>query len=194
MSRSASPARLVLVSVGVLGACLLLVGCKSRDQDRQRRFDWVMQQTISNNLHVRQFLSRQGDYEYADGWFPVETDPKNGNAWRWMERRGIIRLRTTVGDAPARDMNLRLFGAVPWELIGDRFIEMEFAVNGHVLGRFDPPKGNFEHDIFVPRWLLEQSEMVDFVIAVTHTGRAPGDWRDVGFVTTGFHWTPVGKN
>lgn len=193
MSRSSSPSRLTLV---VLAACaLLLGGCKNRDQDRQRRFDWIHEQTGANKMYVREFLSRSGDYEFADGWYPVEADVKTGGSWRWMERRGIIRLRTTIGDAKTpSDMEMKLFGWVPWEHVGLRYIQMEFAVNGHVLGRYDPPKGSFEHTLFVPRWLLENDDWVDFVITVTHTARPNGDWRDLGFGTSGFHWTPVGRN
>lgn len=174
----------------------LVSGCKNRDQDRQRRFDWIHQQSAANKMYVREFLSHSGDYEFGDGWYPVEADPKNGNSWRWMERRGIIKLRTTIGEAktPPSDMEMKLFGWVPWEHVGLRYIQMEFAVNGHVLGRYDPPKGSFEHVVFVPKWLLENSDEVDFVITVTHTARPPGDWRDLGFGTSGFHWTPVVRN
>lgn len=196
MSRSSSPSRLTHVAITVLGACaLLLVGCKNRDQDRQRRFDWVQEQTNANNLHVRHFLSRTGDSEFADGWYPAEHDQKSGGAWRYMDRRGIIRLRTVPGNAKtASDMEFKLAGWVHWEHVGERYIQLEFAVNGHVLGRFDPPKKSFEHTIFVPRFLLEQSEYVDFVITATNTTRAPGDARDLGMGTSGFHWTPVGQN
>lgn len=200
MSRSSSPTRLTLLppiawvrTVALAALGLVGLGCGNRDQDRQRRFDWVHEQTATNKLYVREFLSRSGDLEFYDGWYPVESDPKTGGAWRWMERRSITRLHTTVGGATTpRDMELKVFGWVLHEDVGFRKIVMDFSVNGHVLDRFDPPTGSFEHAIVVPKWLLEQSDWVDFVITVSNTARPKGDWRDLGFATSGFHWTPVG--
>jgi hypothetical protein len=174
---------------------LASAGCKgARDEDWERRPAWVASQTASNKLYQRDFLTRGGDwYDFYDGWYPPENDPKAASAWRWMERRGIIRLQTKTGGATvARDMNLELFGWVPHEHVGFRSNQLEFSVNGHVLGRFDPPKAAFNYTIVVPRSLLEQSDWVDFVITATNTARPNGDWRDLGFATTGFHWTPVG--
>lgn len=172
---------------------LACFGCGARDQDRQRRFDWMQKQTGEHNLHVRHFLSRPGEHEFGDGWYPVEADIKTGNAWRWMDRRAIIALRTKPGGArEARDMEMKLFGWVPHEHVGLRRLVMEFAINGHVLDRFEPPKTSFERSIVVPRSLLEQSEWVDFVITVANTARPTGDWRELGFATSGFHWAPVG--
>jgi hypothetical protein len=178
----------------VLAACALgAVSCKHRDQDSKRRFEWIREQTAANKLYVRDVLTRTGYYEFYDGWYPPENDPKSNNAWRWMDKRGIVRMRTTIGeDKTPRDMELKIFGWVPQEHVGFRKIILEFSVNGHVLGRFDPPKGSFEHTIFVPRWLLEHGDWVDFVITASNTARPNGDWRDLGFATTGFHWTPVG--
>lgn len=186
-------------SYALVGAVLLLAlattGCGGdRDQDRQRRFPWIQEQTKAHKLFGREFLSYASTYEFYDGWYPVEADAKTGFAWRWMEKRGIIRLRT-VPSADARsaqDMVMKLVGWVPQEHVGLRKIILEFAVNGHVLGRFDPPQGTFEHPVFVPRWLLEHSDWVDFTITVSNTARPNGDWRDLGFATTGFQWTPVG--
>jgi hypothetical protein len=180
---------------GVVAAVfgVLAVGCaKPHDQDIDRRPVWVHEQTVANNLWVREILTRPDKNEFYDGWYPVEFDPKTGGAWRWMEKRGIIRLRTRIDGAPAIDMQMKLFGWVPHEHVGLRVIQMELMANGHVLERFDPPKGTFEHSVIVPKWLLSQSEYIDFTITVTNTGRPGGDWRDLGFATTGFHWTPAG--
>lgn len=174
----------------------LLCGCgrgRGRgDQDAERRPQWIHEQTAANNRYVLDFLNRPGDIEFYDGWYAVEHDKNTGGAWRWMDRRGIVRLATKVhGLAQARDMELKVFGWVLHEDAGYRKLQMEFAINGHVLERFDPPRGSFEHVIFVPRWLLEHSAKVDFVITVTHALHPRGDWRELGFATTGFHWTPV---
>jgi hypothetical protein len=193
MTRSSSVALAVALALALSITMGGTLGCGNRDQDRQRRFDWMQKQTADNKLYVRHFLSRPGEYEFGDGWYPVEADTKTGGSWRWMEKRAIIQLRTKPGGATeARDMELKLFGWVPYEHVGFRQLMMEFAVNGHVLDRFDPPKTSFEHSIIVPRALLEHGDWVDFVITVANTARPTGDWRDLGFGTSGFHWTPVG--
>ena len=182
---------LALAALAALGA--LSSGCANRDPDRQRRFDWVQKQTNDNKLWVRHFLSRPGEYEFGDGWHWPEADPKAGSAWRWMDKRGIIQLRTKPGGlTEARDMELKFFGWVPYEHVGFRRLMLEFAVNGHVLDRYDPPKGSFEHSIIVPKSLLEHSDWVDFVITVANVARPPNDWRELGVGTSGFHWKPVG--
>jgi len=187
-------ARCIPTAISVALLASALCGC-SRDQDEKRRAAWIHEQTAANNLYLLDFLNRPGEVEFYDGWYNVEHDPKTGGAWRWMERRGIVRLVTKPqGLKQAQDMELKIFGWVPHEHVGFRTLGMEFSVNGHVLGRFDPPKGPFEHTIFVPRWLLEHSARVDFVITVANTARPNGDWRDLGFASTGFHWKPVQAN
>lgn len=170
-----------------------LTGCQSRgDADVQRRHQWVQQQTQATNRNLLEYLNRAGDIEFVDGWYPVESDPKTGGAWRWMSGRGITRLASRPGGrADVTDMELKIFGWGPHEHLGVLPFEMEFSVNGHVLGRFVPPKGSFEHVIVVPRYLLERSSHVDFVITVTNAAHPNGDARELGFATTGFHWTPA---
>jgi hypothetical protein len=190
MTRSALPCAVALASLA-----LASTGCGNVDQDKPRRVAWIHAQTAKDKLYVREFLNSAAfdDYEFYDGWYPAENDPQTGNAWRWMQRRGIVRVRTTTGGAASPvDMDMRVFGWVPQEHVGYRKIVMEFSANGHVLDRFDPPKGSFEHSIIVPKSLLENSDWVDFTITVSNTARPAGDWRDLGFGTTGFHWTPVG--
>ena len=189
-----------VVRLGTVLLALGLFGCdKAVDVDVLRRPAWVGQLTASKNAHLRQFLLGATLYEggpqvqFYDGWYDVEDDPETGSAWRWMGQHGIIRLRTKpAGAAEVHDMELRLFGWVSYEHVGMLTQRMQFAVNGHILGYLDPPKASFEHVLFVPRFLLERSEWVDFSITVANTARAKGDWRDLGFATTGFHWTPVG--
>jgi hypothetical protein len=190
MSRSSFPTRLTMLALGVVAA--LLGACKRNDPDWDRRSAWIQRQTAENNLFVRDVLTRDGfDYQFHDGWYPAENDRKAGGAWRWMDKRGVVRLRTGLPNQSPRDMQLTIFGWVPHEHVGFRSLQMEFAVNGHVLGRFDPPPRSFEHVLRVPRALLQGDDYVDLVISVTNTAKPSGDWRDLGFATTGFHWKPV---
>jgi hypothetical protein len=177
----------------VLGAASVFAsGCRSSsDPDAEARAKWIATQASSRNWHLRAFLNGTPDMQFYDGWYNIETDPSTGGAWRWMDKKGIVRLRTRLGSSRAQDMELSLYGWVPHEHVGLRTNHMEFAINGHVIGRFEPPRRSFEHKLFVPRWLLEQSDWVDFTITVANTARPPRDWRDLGFATTGFVWKPV---
>ena len=89
-------------------------------------------------------------------------------------------------------MKLTVFGWVPFDDVGFRTIHLEFAVNGHVLDRFEPMSAApFEHAFVVPQWLLAASSWVDVSITVSNTAKPRGDWRDLGFATTGFLWKPT---
>jgi hypothetical protein len=174
--------------------CAAGTGCKAPvDADAKERPAWVHDQAAKNHCFLREFLNGNGDMQFYDGWYPLENDPKTGGAWRWMDRRGIVRLRTTTNQAPeATDMKVTVFGWVPFDDVGFRTVYMEFAVNGHVLDRFEPvSSAPFEHAFVVPRWLLQASDWVDLSITVTNTAKPRGDWRDLGFATTGIVWKPT---
>lgn len=172
-------------------AALLLAACHPPTEEREARQRWVHEQAGAHDWYVREALNGTGDIDYYDGWFPPESDPKTGGGWRWMDRRSITRLRTRVREGGVSDMTVTVYGWVPWQDIGLRTNTLEFAVNGHVLETFDPPHESFVHTIFVPRFLLEKSDWVDFVITAANTARPRGDWRDLGFCTTGFIWKPA---
>lgn len=181
-------------SLGLL-SCLVLIGCGGggkTDPDVQRREEWLRARTELNKDYLRASLNGTDDIQFYDGWFNVERDPSTAGAWRWGERRAVVRLRTKPGGATrAQDMELRVFGWVAHDHAALRLLRVEFAVNGHVLGRFDPPAKAFEHVLFVPRALLERGDWVDFTITVANATRTKGDWRDLGFATTGFLWKPA---
>jgi hypothetical protein len=171
--------------------CTAGTGCKGAgDADARERPAWVHDQTVKNHCYLREFLNGTGDMQFYDGWYAIENDPKTGGAWRWMDRRGIVRMRTPGRDA--KDMKLTVFGWVPFDDVGFRAIHMEFAINGHVLDRFEPVSAApFEHTFVVPQWLITASDWVDLSITVSNTAKPRGDWRDLGFATTGIVWKPA---
>lgn len=173
-----------------------LSGCdggQTDDSDLRRR--WVHEQAVNYGMPLREALNGSAEIRYYDGWYNLEHDPKTGGAWRWMDKRGTIRLRTKpFGLHEATDMELHVYGWVPHEDVAFRACHLEFSINGHVLSHFEPPPRSFEHTIIVPRWLLANSDWVDFVITAANTARPRGDWRDLGFATTGFIWKPVGSS
>jgi hypothetical protein len=175
---------------------LLMAACQPRGDSRgdqhEARMKWVHAQAAEHDWYVRDVLNGSGDIDFYDGWYPPENDPKTGGGWRWMDKRGITELRTHVApNNTVADMTLTIYGWVPWQDVGLRTNTLELAVNGHVLETFDPPHESFVHTVFVPRSLLEKSDWVDFVITAANTARPRGDWRDLGFCTTGFVWKPA---
>ena len=190
-----SSARLAaaLLALAAVLAMLGVTGCREREPtaDDIARDGWVTAETAKHEVYLRRFLHGTSDIEFFDGWHVVEHDPKTGSAWRWMDRRSITRLRTKPGWARTpTDMIITVYGWVAWEHVGARTLHMEFAVNGHVLDRFEPPKKLFDHSFAVPRWLLENSDWVDLAITVANTARPVGE-RDISFATTGILWKPA---
>lgn len=176
-------------------AVVAFVGCAERpDVDRDARPAWRRKQATDHKMLLRDVLNGTPDVDFYDGWYAIENDPNTGGAWRWMGKRGVVRFRTHPGADEAVDVELQIHGWAPVEHVGFRTCHMEFAVNGHVLDRFEPPKGTFVRTIFVPRFLLASSEWVDLAISVANTARPTGEWRDLGFATTGFIWRPLGKS
>ncbi|MDB4938033.1 MAG: hypothetical protein JWP87_5005 [Labilithrix sp.] len=167
-----------------------------RDQDAQldedRRNEWLRAETDAKKLYVQAVLNGTTDIQYYDGWWNLERDPRTGGAWRWMEKRGVLRLRTKPGGATeTHDMEMHVFGWVPYEHLAERQYGIDFIVNGHIVEHFTPPATAFEHVVVVPRSLLGGGDWIDFTIAVTSVARVAGDGRDLGFATTGFQWKPV---
>src|SRR5512140_438950 len=155
---------LTLVLAGVVAAS---AGCsESVDVDKTSRPAWTRQKAIEHHMVLRDILNGTPDIVYYDGWYGLENDPRTGGAWRWMGRRSIVRLRTRPFDQPLQDMELQIHGWVPWEHVGFRTCHMEFAVNGHVLARLEPPQHSFVQTLIVPKWLLANSEWVDLAMTV----------------------------
>jgi len=178
-------------SVLAIAAAASFAACRSAPDDAAARAAWVHARVGERHWYVREALNGTSDVRYYDGWYAPESDPSTGGGWRWMSKRGIVRLRARAGTAEAHDMTITVYGWVPWKDVGLRTTTLEFAVNGHVLETFDPPHETFAHTIFVPRFLLEHGDWVDFTITAANTARPRGDWRDLGFCTTGFTWKPA---
>src|SRR5690349_11877536 len=66
------------------------------DEDRPARAQWIADQTKAHSWWVRSFLNGTRDMQFYDGFYPIEFDPTTGGAWRWMDKKGIVRLRTSI--------------------------------------------------------------------------------------------------
>jgi hypothetical protein len=198
------PSAFFVIVISLLGAASS--GCETSRRDPRAKYvsaedtpagqirrAWVHDETASRNWYLRDFLNGIRDIEFFDGWYDPEFDQARSAAWRWMERRGIIRLRTRIdGQADFQDMALTVHGWLPSRArLGPRGRGMEFAVNGRVLAYYAAPEGAFEYTLRVPKELLTESEFVDFAITVANAAPpSGGDWRDLGFCTTGVVWKP----
>lgn len=181
------------VATCVLGASFLGACSTERvDADRESRATWLAAIGADAGVGLRQFLNGNENVRYYRGFYPMDWD-KSG-AWRWMGRKGIIQLRTNPDHYPkVIDMQIEIFGWVPFDDSLIKKYHFEYSVNGHVLDEYDPDSAKlFSRKIFVPKELLEHSEWVDFVVNVSETYRPAGDTRDIGFATTGVFWTPAG--
>src|SRR5262245_15892115 len=98
-----------------LFAALTVVGCEpTTDSDVEARNAFIDTQTSARKLWLRRFLNGTEDMVFYDGWYDAEIDPATGGAWRWMDRRGIVKMRTTKGtDREGSDMVLTVHGWVP---------------------------------------------------------------------------------
>jgi hypothetical protein len=122
--------------------------------------------------------------EFGAGFHPPERDPE-GRTWRWMGRRGEIRLPN--GQLPRR---LRISGWVPVALmkapptvritIGDRLLET-FAVADGELRR--------EYRVSAP--LSESGGWSRLVIETDTAVRVAGDPRDLGVAIERADWGPA---
>jgi hypothetical protein len=173
-----------------------MLGCEPVDPDRVARAEWIRAVGDDAGVGLRAVLNGTGAVQYHSGFYPLEYDPESHGAWRWMSRRGIIRLKTHKSrrQPHATDMDLEVFGWVPMEPKELRTFHLEFSLNGHVLGRYEPESSKlFSQKFSIPKDLIDNAEWVDLVITVANTVRPANDWRDLGFATTGVIWQPVGQ-
>lgn len=177
------------------GALLLLLAvapaCKRPDPDEANRRVWLEDLTKSRQVVLRQVLNGNGGTWFYDGWFPIESDPKTGGAWRWQEKKSTTRFRTST-IPPGDPVRLSVFGWTDYSHLDVRTSHLDFFANGVRVDRFDTPATSFEHVVTIPRRLIGNDEWFDFSIVAANTAKPAGEWRDLGFATTGFIWRPEG--
>lgn len=172
----------------------LVAGCGERvDPEATARETWLRAMSEDAGAGLRSVLNGNENVRFYSGWYTLEADSKSGNAWRWTGRKGILQLRTKPDHYPrAIDMQVEIFGWVPFDDSGLKTFHMEFSVNGHILDRYEPESSKlFSRKVFVPHQLLDHADWVDFVVNVSSTVQPVGDWRHLGFATTGLFWTPA---
>lgn len=185
-TRAALSTRLALM-VPLFVVAAVATACKQGDPDEPARTRWLDERTASRKVFLRRVLKGTPDIRYSDGWYPLESDPTTGSAWRWQEKKSRTRFR--VSSIPPGDpVRLSVFGWTDFAHLDVRSSHLDFYVNGVRIDRFDPPPASFEHVLLIPRRLIGGGEWVDLDILAANTARPSGEWRDLGFATTGFLW------
>lgn len=159
------------------------------EHDDHVKRQWLNARSAEEHRELVVHLNGDRSRRFDDGWYTTEHERDGGGAWRWMGHHAIVRMQVPAKPA---DMKLSLYGWVPYGDMQDaRTLQMQIAVEGHVLDTFFPPRGNFKREVLVPRAVLGEGGLVDVGLTVSNTVRPPGDWRDLGFATTGIFLAPA---
>jgi hypothetical protein len=122
-----------------------------------------------------------GRLGFGKGFYPLEVGQK-GDTWRWMGPSGEVRLR----NAHART-TLSIVGRVPLEFT-KQAPTIRISVNGHLLAAFVQAEREFSWRHTVAAEWLGPAPSVPLLIEADRTGRAPGDYRDLGVCVQDLIW------
>jgi hypothetical protein len=117
---------------------------------------------------------------YGAGFSPPEVG--EGRTWRWMGRRGEVRLGN---DGSAR--RLRIAGWIPTELMTES-PTIRISMGGRMIGNFVESKRDFEWIYVVAPDVLGTAPSVTLAIETSRTVQAPGDPRDLGISIVRVDW------
>lgn len=176
----------VIPSALVLLALLALPACKREpDPEAEVRARFVARQALAADAGAVWRLTSSEEIFFDDGWWPMETLPKDsihGEAWRWMGRESLIRLRTH-----ATPMKLTITGWVPFDLLGSVPL-LTLRWKGKRIEAFLAPAGHFTKEVTVTEAMQAGSTYADFTIETTTTGHGPDDARELGFAAAEVRW------
>ncbi len=170
-------------------ASLLVSACKQRpNPEASVRDEFVRRLAYAEDAGPAYRLTSTGDVFFDDGWYPMETLPKegvHGEAWRWMGRTSIVRVKTQN-----RAMRVRIAGWVPYHLVGTA-PAMTLRWNGKRLDSFLAPSGRFTREIEISPAMQAGADYGDFMVETSSTGSERGDRRELGFALADFSWEPM---
>jgi hypothetical protein len=168
---------------------LALTGCR-RDPDPEVavRASFVARQAVAGDAGAAWHLTSSEEIFFDNGWFPMETlqkDGVHGEAWRWMGRESLVRLRNH-----AVPMRLVLTGLVPLDLLGAPPL-LTFRWNGKRVEAFLAPAGHFTKTMTITPAMQTGSTLSDFTIESTSAGRERDGLRDLGYALADIRWEPI---
>lgn len=167
----------------------LATGCK-RDPDSEAavRASFVLEQSLAADAGRAWRLTTNDEVFFDDGWNPMETTPGDGvhgEAWRWMGRTALLRLRTH-----AQPMKLEITGRVPLHLLGSVPM-MTLRWRGNRVDSFLAPAGTFTRAVIVTEVMQAGSTFADFSVETSSWGSERDDPRELGFALEGVRWEAV---
>jgi len=183
--RRKSGALAVLTLTGALGA----VSCKgSPDPEASIRAAWVEKQAFAGDAGAVWRLTSNERIFFDDGWSPMETAPQGnvrGEAWRWMGRSSLLRLRTAT--VP---MTITITGWVPAHLLLAPPL-LTFRFNGSRLEAMLAPNERFTRSFVISAERQRGSSFGDFAIETSTVGIPPNDGRELGYALADVRWEPA---
>ena len=184
MSRSRYAARsggtaLLVAALAAIAACT-----RAADPEASVRTSFVIKQAAAGDAGAVLRLTSSDEMLFDDGWYPVETgkDGVHGDAWRWMGRLSLMRLRTH-----SVPMKLELTGYVPMHLLGSPPL-LTLRWRGKRVETFLAPFGTFSKTVAISETMQAGSTFADFSIETSSVGREGADPRELGFALTEARW------
>jgi hypothetical protein len=156
-----------LMLAGAVG--LMTVSCaRSEDEDLKPPPDFVpppVRPLQSNPVGA-------GRLGFGEGFYPAEFG--EGTTWRWMGRRGELRLRNN-----GEPRKLQIAGWLPLEYMKGP-PKIRLTLDSKVVADFVGSEHDFVWEYTLRPELLGSSSTVLLAIETSKTVNAPGDTRDLG--------------
>jgi hypothetical protein len=132
-------------------------------------------------LPLRRNPAGPGRLGFGDGFFSLEVGG-NGGTWRWMGRRGEVRLLNRQ-----KRCRLRITGWIPQEFMRTP-PTIQLSIGNRDLARFSQKERSIDWNYTIePEWLGSEPSVL-LLIETSATVRAPGDTRDLGVSVERLLW------
>jgi hypothetical protein len=167
-------------------AALTLQACQREpDPEAAARASFVAQQAFAADAGAAWRLTSNDESFFDEGWYPMEVTRKDGvrgEAWRWMPKSALLRLR-----AHSTPMKLKFTGRVPIPLLGSP-PTLTLRWNGNRVDWFIAPWGDFSREVLITEAMQRGLVFGDFTIETSATGYEPGEPRELGVMISDLRW------
>jgi hypothetical protein len=165
---------------------IALTACKREpDPEPAVRATFVAQQALAADAGAAWRMTSSDEVFFDEGWYPMEVTPRegvHGEAWRWMPKSGLLRLRTHP-----TPMKLKFTGRAPVALLGAP-PALTLRWNGNRVDWFLAPWGEFTREVLITVAMQQGSVFGDFTIETSTTGYERGEPRELGVMVTDVRW------
>lgn len=163
---------------------------RAPDPEAEVRARYVAQQAATADAGAVWHLTSNDEVFFDDGWAPMETgkDGVHGEAWRWMGRTALLRLRTH-----STPMQLQITGWVPLHILGAPPM-LTLRWKGNRVDAFLAPAGRFTRKLLVTEAMQAGSGFADFSVETSSVASERDDPRELGFALAEVRWAAIGKD